>query len=285
MITDHESRNNFIALLPLRGLGTPARTSFPDSQTSGLLRLYGSTKCEQAVPGAKTAPLTPNNSLYFLHFVELSLIIKESVDALYAPRAAQKSWREIEASIFSLDSKTDAWFARLPSRFRFTEPQETRDFERQRSSLAFRYYSAKIIITQPCLRRQTRPSLGTPPSSNASFVDTMATQCVNTAIQTLNLLPERPILSWLYRISPWWCILHYVMQSITVLLTEFFIRAEPGTPQCRRVQGGIGKASHWLYEMAAVDPCSRRAWLICEGLSSRRAADFGFEAGANRAKG
>lgn len=283
-ITEHEVRNNFIAPLPLKRLGNPARESFPGSQTSELLRPNGSNECEQVVPGDVGSP-TPNIPLYFVCFVELSLIMRESIDTLYSPREAQKSWREIEASIFRLNSKTDDWFARLPSAFRLTDPQETHDFERQRSSLAFRYYSAKIIITQPCLRRQTRPSLGTSPSSTGDFADTMAAQCVNTAIQTLNLLPEQPSLPWLYRISPWWCILHYVMQSITVLLTEFFIRAEPGTPHCGVVQEGIGKACRWLYEMSVVDLCSRRAWLICEGLPSRRVAEVGVQAGANCAKG
>lgn len=105
-----------------------------------------------------------------------------------------------------------------------------------------------------------------------------------SAFQMLNLLPEQPNPSWVYRISPWWCILHYVMQSTTVLLTEFFIRAEPGTPHCRRVQEEINKVYRWLYEMSAVDPCCRRAWLICEGLSSRHAAEVGAEVGADRAK-
>ena len=208
--------------------------------------------------------------------------MRESVDTLYAPKAARKSWREIETEISTLNSKADAWLSKLPDVFRFTGAQGKHPFERQISSLAFRYYSTKIIITQPCLRQVALQGRGAP--SLGSFCESMTDQCVDIAINMLGLLPDQADSAWLYCISPWWCILHYLMQSMTVLLTELFIRARPGTPQHRMVQENIDRAIHWLREMSAKDPCSQRAWLVCNNLFSHYAPELGLHPGATSAE-
>lgn len=243
-------------------------------EQSGNLTPNRNKQCEQLAFSAMET-LTPNISLYFLYFVELGLTMRESVDTLYAPGAARKSWREVEAAISALNNKADAWLSKLPKTFRFTGPSGNVDFERQISSLAFRYYSTKLIITQPCLRHAALQG-GT--SSIGNFCDTMTDQCVDIATQILDLLPEPPDSSWLYHIAPWWCVLHYLMQAMTVLLTELLLRARPGTLQYRKVQEGVDKGNRWLYDMSARDPCSQRAWLVCNDLLARYSPELAFQA-------
>lgn len=271
LIADHEARNIFLGILTSKSWGQSNVQSAFNPEYSECLTPDWKKQCEQLASSA-AENLSPNLSLYFFYFVELGLVMRESVDTLYAPGAAWKSWREIESAISTLDSKTDAWFSRLPDDFRFTGVQGSRVFERQTSSLAFGYYSTKLIIIQPCLRHAIH--LGRGASSPGSFCDSMTDQCVDTAMRMLSLLPDPPDTAWLYRISPWWCILHYLMQATTVLLTELFIRATPGTPQYNMVQENINKAIRWLPEMAWRDPCSQRAWIVCNDFIGRYAHDL-----------
>ena len=274
LIGDHEARQIFIGLLSLPGWGQSNTEGAGNLDQLGSSMQTRNKQCEQIAFSAMEA-LTPNISLYFFYFAELGLIMREAVDTLYAPGAARKSWREIEIAISSLNSKADAWLSKLPDAFRFTDETGNRQFERQISSLAFRYYSTKIVITQPCLRQVALQGRGNP--SLGSFCESMTDQCVEIAIDLLNLLPERPDSDWLYHISPWWFILHYLMQSTTVLLTELFIRARPGTPQYSKVQENIDKANTWLCEMSAKDPCSQRAWLVCNDIFNRYGLELGLQ--------
>ena len=273
LIADHEARSILTGILSSKGWGQSNPEGTFNPEQSGRSMPNRNDQCEQLANSA-IRTLTPNVSLYFLYFTELGLIMRESVDTLYAPGAAWKSWREIETVISVLNNKTDAWLSRLPDAFRFTGGQGSRAFERQISSLAFRYYSTKLIITQPCLRHVTRNGPGSP--SHGGFCDTMTDQCVDIAIQILGLLPEPPNSSWLYCIAPWWCVLHYLMQAMTVLLTELFIRATPGSPQYDKVQENIDKGNRWLCEMSTRDPCSKRAWHVCNDLFARHSPELQF---------
>lgn len=274
LIKDHEARQLFIGLLSSQGWGQSSAEGSVNPELLGSLMQSRNKQCEQIAMSAMEN-LTPNISLYFLYFSELGLIMREAVDTLYAPGAARKSWREIESAISSLNSRADAWFSKLPDAFRFTGENGNHHFERQILSLAFRYYSTKIIITQPCLRQVALQGRGNP--SLANFCESMTDQCVDIAIDMLSLFPELPDSDWLYHKSPWWCTLHYLMQSTTVLLTELFIRARPGTPQYQKVQENIDKANIWLCEMSAKDPCSQRAWLVCNDFFNRYAPELGLQ--------
>ncbi|PYH87932.1 C6 transcription factor [Aspergillus ellipticus CBS 707.79] len=279
LIADHEARIIFINSLSLRGPGKSAESpSTPESFRSQLPNM--SKHSDQIAAGALET-LAPNTSLYFLYQVDLVLIMRESVDLLYAPGVARKSWREIEMAISTLNGKAEAWLSRLPAAFHFT--QGTQTFKRQRASLAFRFCSTKMLIAQPCLSRVSQQSSGNndPPGN---FCETMAAICVDIAGQMLDLLPDGPDLPWVYDVSPWWCILHYLMQSTTVLIAELLLMAKPGTPGYQRALGQVSKATSWLAEMSAKDPASQRAWLVCKELISKHAPELGVTSPADHDK-
>ncbi|KAH1834469.1 hypothetical protein KXW50_005638 [Aspergillus fumigatus] len=265
LIADHEARGLFTeALGKTTATAETALTPDLSDHPSNMNR-----DCEQVASSAIES-LTPNISLYFLYNVELDLILREAVVTLYAPGAARKSWHEIELSIVTLNSKADVWLSRLPAAFHFETG--ARVFERQRLNLAFRFYSTKIIIAQPCLSRLTRQAPGSEPPGVAC--ETMATMCVDFAAQMLNLLPTIPQASWVYRVSPWWCFLHYLMQSTTVLLTQILLLSEAGTVRYNRVLEQLSKATRWLSELSTNDPSSARAWLFCRDLISQHAPEL-----------
>ncbi|TPR04946.1 hypothetical protein CAN33_0032275 [Aspergillus niger] len=269
LIADHEARNIFMETFCLRVPGkAPDSAGTPDSYR---LQMSPFGKQSDQVAAGAIEALTPNTSLYFLYHIDLALIMRESVDLLYAPGAARKSWREIEGSISMLHGKVEAWLSRLPPAFHFTKGAPA--FERQRASLAFRFCSTKMLITQPCLSRLAQQNHGNDPPGR--FCETMATVCVDLAGQMLDLLPESPDLAWVYGVSPWWCILHYLMQSTTVLIMELLLMTKPGSAKFRRVLVQVSKATGWLAEMSTKDPSSQRAWLVCKDLIAEHAPELG----------
>ncbi|KAE8166391.1 fungal-specific transcription factor domain-containing protein [Aspergillus tamarii] len=267
IIMDNESRNIFMEALSSRN-STKSANEVTTSEGFGPAMSYQGKQYGQAAYNAVDS-LTPNTSLYFLCLVDLGLIMRESIDTLYAPGAARKSWREVEIAISTLNGKVDAWLSRLPTAFHFIHGHQA--FERQRSCLAFRFYSAKILITQPCLSRLTRKAPGVEIPGN--FCNTMAVMCVDLAGQMLDHLPDSPEPSWVYHVSPWWCILHFLMQSTAVLLTELLLLAKEGTVQHRTAEERVSKVSRWLAVMSTKDLSFQRAQLVCRDLLSQNSLE------------
>ncbi|KAJ5504529.1 hypothetical protein N7463_007403 [Penicillium fimorum] len=270
LITDQRSRNAFLASLVSHATEASPRESMtlstPGQQGSG------NEKQEKAgQTGAEN--VTPNSSLSFLYAVDLAHILREAINALYAPKAIRQSWHEIETAISTLNNHADNWLSRLPVEFDFTTLDTAHQFIQQRASLAFRFYATKLIILQPCIRRLSQSSEARSPGT---VCDHMAALCVQMADQMLDLLPEELDSTWLHGVAPWWCVLHSIMQSTTILLTELFTRTHIGTTKAVYITKKIKKATRWLKEMSTKDLSSQRAWHICMDLLSRHGSKFGF---------
>lgn len=218
--------------------------------------------------------LTPNASLYFLYAVDLAHLLRDAIDILYAPGSIRQSWNQIETSILTLSNHADNWLSRLPEEFCFTTLDTTSQFVQQCASLAFRFYATKLMILQPCFRRLFQlSSEATHPEPGC---DQMAAMCVQTAVQMLDLLPEVPDSSWLYTVTPWWCILHNVMQSTTILLSGLLMHTYLDSTSAADITNRIRKVTRWLKEMSTKDPCSQRAWRVCMDILSPHSSKFGI---------
>jgi hypothetical protein len=62
--------------------------------------------------------------------------------------------------------------------------------------------------------------------------------------------------------SPWWSILHYIMQSSTILLACLAGQVELGSSGLDETLRYINKACRWLREMSRTDEFSKRAWNV-----------------------
>ncbi|KAJ5939616.1 hypothetical protein N7466_002750 [Penicillium verhagenii] len=267
LITDHQARNTFMNSLHSTNPAFATGENFANRMRHG----PSGSKGKQAERIAQS--LVPNASLYFLYAVDLAFLTREAVDTLYAPRAARRPWREIEVQIFSLNSNADRWLSRLPTEFHFVEFHSSQHFARERASLAFRFYTTKLIITQHCLRRLADlPGVDSP----GDVCETMAAMCVQVAGQILDLLPDEVDTAWLYRVSPWWCILHHIMQSSTILLIALSTQFHPAIVEATDIAVKVKKATRWLDKMADKDPCSQRALAIYMELLSRHASQLGL---------
>ncbi|KAJ5346126.1 hypothetical protein N7452_004130 [Penicillium brevicompactum] len=224
LISDQEARNVFMSSL----LSTDPAIAARDTFASRLRSAQSERKGKQVEQNAE-AP-APNISLYFLCAVDLAFLTRQTVDTL--------------------------WLSRLPTEFHFNELDATQPFARERASLAFRFYTTKLIISQPCLRRLSDLSV---------------------AGKVLDLLPDEVDTVWLYKVTPWWCILHHIMQSSTILLIALYTRVHPIIANAAIIVKKVKKATRWLNGMSAKDPSSQRAWLICMDLLTRHASQLGLD--------
>lgn len=268
-IMDKVVRDNLVLLLLSRGQGFSPSESLADRIHR--LRL-GLNEEEQGEHGTDllTETLTTNISLYFLYAVDLAFLMREAIDRLYAPAANRQSWLEIEDTISTLIARADDWHSRLPLEFQFTIMDTGQPLACQRISLAFRFYTTKLMISQPCLHRcvahsQTKVD---PPSARC---DTIASMCIEMASQMLGILPDEPTvqnMALFYDFSPWWCALHYVVQLTTILLVKLS-RTMPGNEEYTSLVDKVKKAARWIRKMSFKDPFSQRAWVVCEELISQ----------------
>lgn len=273
LITDQGTRNTLMISLLTSTITTPGSNESSSDRTHSTTpssRRESQSQSSQS-PQITTESPTPNISLYFLYAVDLAFLMREAIETLYAPGAARRSWLELENAIKTFNNNADSWLARLPAEFHFTELGTTRPFARQQASLGFRFYTTKLIISQPCLRRLAYQPHD---ASWGPVCDTMAAMCVQVARQMLDLLPDEADAAWLYGVSPWWCVLHYVMQSTTVLLVQLFTRTQPGTAEAVDLVVKVQKAVRWLCALSRKDPSSRRAWIVCRDILSRHGAKF-----------
>lgn len=209
---------------------------------------------------------TPNISSYFLYFVNLTSILRSSIDMLYSPRSETKTWSFLTITMVDLLAQTDVWLETLPDLFHFSQIT-SQLFVRQRWSLAFRFYSTRITISRPSLCRRDRLVAREKDSGTGSL--DVAEICINSASAMLSLLPDSPNTLWLIEVSPWWCILHYLVQAITVLLLELEFCRKRQFVTMDRIEPHLNKGLDWLLALSLNDLAAERALAACKDLHAR----------------
>ncbi|KAJ6097258.1 hypothetical protein N7499_001632 [Penicillium canescens] len=242
------------------------------AMTSPYLRIMDSKRTGDALIGLSWLQTLPADAaLYFLYHCDLAVLTQEILNRVYSVECAMLSWEEIKSRINHLKASVDSWLSCLPSALDFTHMEEDNSQPyRFKISLAFHYYSTQIMLGRPCLCRHTdRDTHG--------FTHEMAVLTLESAMHMLDLLPDEPNTIYLYQTCPWWCILHYIMQTASVIILELSF----GCVHIREKESSLirlGKKSvQWLYTMSEHSIASRRAWQLCEGALSRLALKLGYD--------
>jgi hypothetical protein len=273
LLVDPEARNTFINSVLSNGwrasLGGDMVIAMHLKQSK-----LSEKKQLEAVDQELDKTLAPNTSLYFLFLVDLMFIMREAIAILYAPAAAQRSWHNIETAGFMLSENADRWLSRLPSDFDFTNIRPGQPFIRQRISLAFNFYTTKLIISLPCFCRMAYLLPNT--DLLGPICRTLATQCVNVAGQMLNVLPDSLDMTQLYGFPPWWDVFHHVMRSKVVLLVHLCTQNLLDSDEIKNISETINKAVRWLKKLSLHDPSSSRALHVCKDLISRHDPKLGL---------
>lgn len=202
--------------------------------------------------------LKPNHVLYFVCFVDLSRLMRQVIETLYAPDVSQHLPTDPEIVITDLNIKADVWVSKLPSAFRFMDEKRATNRDYRSLRLGLQYYSTKILIGKPCLQSLDQPSAG-----DDRFYEKTAVGCVEAACKMLDLFPAAFDVTWLTEVAPWWSVLHYLVQATTVLLIRVSAGADDSS---RKLRHALDKAATWLSGMSLNDLASQRAYAVCASL-------------------
>lgn len=147
------------------------------------------------------------------------------------------------------------------------------------------------------------------------FRTEMSLSCLRASCALISLLPDEPDIIRLNRLSPWWELLHFLMQATTALLLG--LASWPTSPSAEEKYASFSstpvmsfsatssttspapatatlevptvvvaakKALRWLFHMAAAgggdtgtDSAARRAFVLCDGFMRRIAPSVGVD--------
>lgn len=210
--------------------------------------------------------------LCYLYYCDLIVISQEIVTKLYSVDSVMVPWRVTENQIRELSSQVSAWFASLPPTLDFTrDTGDSLELLRCKLHLAFQYYSARIVLGRPCLCRRDSSS------ENPSLSQKIAVTSLDSALCMLALIPDEPDAIQLYRVCPWWVVLHHIMQASTALLIELSFGSIHMPNKKENYFWAAKKAVRWLHAMSKQSVASERAWELCDHGLRKLAAGMGYD--------
>lgn len=226
--------------------------------------------------------IDPNQSLYFFHLIDLSVIMHTAIKAIYSPTATKGS---IQSKILFYREKLQSWISSLQPAFTVSiyKANNVRGSSapncREQITLAMSYYSSEIILSRPCLK-DTGVETGTNTRIPRShFENNTAKACVHFALTLISVLPNEPDMKWVLNMTSCWSLLHYIMQALTILLIQLSNCLVPVTTYGKHQTGGANegegaeavreaakKALLWLHSMGKQESNSHRAFHISQQL-------------------
>ncbi|EFR03980.1 hypothetical protein MGYG_06983 [Nannizzia gypsea CBS 118893] len=199
----------------------------------------------------------------FVAGLRLDEIVNEAISSLYGMKSLDNTWAYTQRLIADLDNKLSQWYASIDPGFPYTvqsidicAPPST-----SLTYLHLRYYSARILINKPALCDPSELILTIPYQSEASrqMDSDAAARCISAARQILHLLPLDIDIIELHGKTPWWCILHYIVQASCVLVTELSFD-EPHLPmETEELVSQSELAVRWLSTLAGTCESASKA--------------------------
>ncbi|KAJ5982755.1 hypothetical protein N7451_012855 [Penicillium sp. IBT 35674x] len=235
--------------------------------------------------------LSPSQSLYFFHLVDLSIITHPAVTSIYSLITGKDTG---QSGISYYQEKLQTWLSNLQLPFAFTDPDNQLNISRQsreQVSLALSYYSSQIILSRPCLACPDFMEGCDIRVPRSRFGNATAKTCVDTAITLTSVFPDTPDLEWLLKMTPWCSVLHFMMQALTILLIQLSVGpvqvmathgAQSGQGEDTTAENpdavleAAKKIFRWLHCLAEQDTSARRAFKICNDFIRRIAPAKAF---------
>ena len=161
-------------------------------------------------------PMEANSGSYFKASVQLSIITQSILTSLYNPSTAVRSLADLQCDMAQLDHRLEQWLLALPQEFNFQIPViGTSKFPRERMILGFQLCSARMLLGRLCLNPRRQASRE---GTEATFARRMGNSSIEAAKTIVDSLPEEPSAQFIYDHGPWWCIVHHMMQAVSVFL-------------------------------------------------------------------
>lgn len=203
-------------------------------------------------------PMEANSGSYFKASVQLSIIIQSILTSLYNPSTTVRSPADIQSDMAQLDQRLDQWVLALPQEFNFQIPVANTSmlYSRERMLLGFQLCSARMLLGRLCLNPRRQMSRE---GNEVTFARRLSNSCIEAAKTIVDFLPEEPSARFIYDQGPWWCIVHHIMQAVSVFLLGLSYPASISQDGMTLIQY-VKKAVWWLQVLQ--DPVASRAYQV-----------------------
>ncbi|TVY34220.1 putative transcriptional regulatory protein, partial [Lachnellula subtilissima] len=210
-------------------------------------------------------------STYFIYRTQLSIIAHEIVTQLYCASTIKEKWSNVQDIIRVIDQRLEIWKENLPVEFNVdfdtvNEPDWSDPWLLQRTGLAMLYNSSRMILFRPCLCRfEGRMKNQSESSQNSSQKAVVA--CILSARKMISLFAWSATSNEkVYAISPWWNILNYLCEALSVLMLEMAFQSQHMPRESTHILEDARKGVNWLAMMSGQFISARKAWEIFDQL-------------------
>jgi len=194
-------------------------------------------------------------------WVAIALIMQRALSKLYSPRILTDSWHIIQEDITSLMRELDKWAVHARLAGQNEEGASEKRMHRNNQLLAFHCLSAKILICRPCLCRLEGHRERN--DTSVELTKEAAGACVSAALAMTRLLPDQPDrLQTAYFQTPWWAIIHNIMQAAAVLLLKLSLGPSHAIHDGEMVVNSVKKVVRWLRFLSSTSHVAERAYKI-----------------------
>ncbi|KAJ5110687.1 transcriptional regulator family: Fungal Specific TF [Penicillium argentinense] len=221
-------------------------------------RSHGKEDMDESREWLRGLPVTPE--LGFLYTCDLAILVQELLDHIYTVNSVHQTWTDLKARIGDLD------FTNI------TNDDEARD---EKTRMACQYYSARIMLGRPCLCKPNESLDGS--DEDQKFTQLMAVSTIRAAAHMAQLISGVLSNEQSFGISPWWCCLHYVMQTAAVLILELSLNSIHMVEEKNNILRLAKGCVRWLYRTSQNSVASHRAWRLCDSSLRRLASPMGLD--------
>ena len=214
-------------------------------------------------------PIT--GATFFIYRTQLSIISHEIITQLYCAATIKEKWSDVQNVIRSIDNTMLKWRHSLPREFdinfeQWDKPDWTDPHTLDRLALALHFNSSRMILFRPCLCRFEGRLNGQSEESRIFNRNTVES-CIRSARNTIAVMESVPQFSGLlFSVSPWWHILHYLCEALSILVLEIAYRSEHLPNEAAKILEDAKKAVNWLRMMSDRSISARKAWEIYDIL-------------------
>ncbi|PGH28195.1 hypothetical protein AJ80_00085 [Polytolypa hystricis UAMH7299] len=245
----------------------PTFASHPSSITS--LRVQ-----EQVTTTLSTLPHSDDISAplwtTFIAALHLDTIVAEALVELYSPSTLNGTWARVQRVVSDLDRKVNQWRSEhVPALSSASSHNDGNSYAlNERKYLLFRFYEATILINRPCLCETREPNPIIPLQSEHSrrMDANAAVRCISAARMLIQLLPDDVDPIGLYRTTPWWSILHYIVQAGVILIMEISYGSSHMPLETDDLISESSLVLRWLFALSETSVPAHRAWLSLSHL-------------------
>lgn len=209
--------------------------------------------------------------------VHLDKIFEQVLEDLYSPSIVRSNWAHVQRLASKLNTRLANWRSELPPMLVMDPSQGIKVSLVERMYLALRYFSTSMLINRPLLCNCDRHPMTLPSQSEMpEDIDIeYARRCVEAARGLIRLFPDEPDVIALYKATPWWCTLHYIVQAGAVLLLEIGFHATHMPDEMDVLIQDAGRVLRWLQSLAISSAPAATSWMSFSRLLHRSLQSIG----------